>query len=82
MTYVIVFIASMVGLMALGWWVSGRRGDAAIGFASIAASFPLGGLVTCALFHIPQGVGFYMALTGVFGLGYAWVVLTSRRGTN
>ena len=68
--------------MALGWWVSGSRGDAAIGFASIAVSFPLSGLVTCLLFNIPQGVEFYMMLTGVFGLGYAWVVLTNRRGAN
>ena len=82
-TYVMVFIASMVGLlMALGWSVSGRRGDAAIGFASIAASFPLSGLVTCLLLDIPQGIAFYMVLTGACGLCYAWVVLTSRQEAN
>ena len=81
-TYAIVFIALMGLLMALGWWVSGRGDDAAIGFAGIAASFPLSGLVTCLLFNIPQGIAFYMALTGVFGLCYACVVLASRQETN
>ena len=81
-TYAIIFITLMGLLMALGWSVSGRRGDAAIGFASIAASFPLSGLITCVLFNMSQGIAFYMALTGVFGLCYACVVLISRQETN